>query len=192
MFLKDLDNYFNKTKGWINTKESKILEEKEPEFIRIECGWELKGIHKIYIEFRFVKDNNSISMKLIKLYGYFDEKYLVRWKPLIEDYYNYIGVTLDDKMLKEIYYPDDIKYIVKVAVMDLIGFSAFLYGAFIIRELFIVKSDPVHIMWMVAGSYWLFLIFYEILFRPFRKIIKVRKLKKRLYPNVATVSGSYR
>jgi uncharacterized protein with PQ loop repeat len=189
IFLKDLDNYFSKTKGWINTKESKILEEKEPEFIRIIIKWGFRMPSWIYVEFRFIKDNNSITMKIISgSDSLLDEKYLVRWKLLIEEYYNYIGVTLDDKILKEIYSQDDLKYIIKVAVIDLLGFSIFLYGIFVIRKLFIDKTDPICILKWIIGTYWLVLIFYEIIFRPFRKILKCRKLKKRLYPSVTTTS----
>jgi hypothetical protein len=180
--LKIPDNIdaYNKTKKWIKEEKKyqdliKITEENQTNYIYIDYGNRIiDNANMIRILFSFNNEKNMITVKLISVFGSFwDDKFLIKEKGIIQDYFEYIVGSQDNESIKQIYTKDDVKHILKWIIYKSITYLVFI--SIFLFVIMYVSSSNVNVRTLLLGIFSsMFLV--GLILGPVRDYIKYKKM----------------
>lgn len=173
---KYIEEIFDKSILWLKKENAKILEKKPPYFA---VAMHQYGIDanlypkKIQIDLSELKNKIEIEFKIMKSVSGRVNTRSIFFRKLIEDYYRFIGVNVDNDILKRIYPEKVLNTLIKrtlygIFVLNLISIIV------IISKIFGFWLDFILFLFMVMG-------FSGLSIPSIIDYFKYSKLKNRLY-----------
>lgn len=168
------DSLYQKSLNWLKKDGAWIIEQEKPSYIK---AWhrgryiDAKSVRKeIIIEFKKNNDDVSIEFKILKLPRKAMKIYPY-WILLLENYYEFIGVKTDSRILKYLYNIKDLDMMINNAIKGLIVASSFVLLNFYV-------SIKTHLFFSIFGIGVMYLLIIPILksyfsYRNKKEIIKI-------------------
>jgi hypothetical protein len=142
----NIEDVYNKTIKWIKKKyQSKITYTKEFDLIQVKYGRHSRMYYDyVEITFRFWKEEDvKVEVSLNEKYiSDAEENDLRGHKYYIENYLEFMGVTLTNELLRKLYTIEDLKFNLKGTIIGLIALNTiFVFMFFLFYRLVFKYTD---------------------------------------------------